>query len=301
METRNNWKRWMEYAYIVVGALLCAIAVTSFFDHQGVVVGGLSGVAIIIKELTRDMSDSLPEGIPLWFTTVVVNIPLFVMGGLRGGRKFLYRTLLATTAFAFFLGVVPVFEFLPDDLFFCSVAGGVIMGTGLGMLIVAGSSAGGTDLLAHILQKNFPRVSVPVLKAIADGVIVLTGVFIFGMGNALYAVVAIYVESRIADHMVMGVGYSKMVYIISDKAEDIAGAVIQELDRGVTGLKVHGMYTKTEKNMLMCVIADNEIVKLKELVVRHDENAFVIITSAVEAIGEGSIYHLVEKSATGRS
>ena len=294
METRSDWKLYMDYLYIAAGTLLCAIAVTSVFDAQGMVIGGLSGLSIIIKQLTGNMFRGMPEGIPLWFTNVIVNIPLFIFGGRYRGKQFLIRTTVATLLFIIFLGVLPPFSFFPRDPFFGAVAGGAMMGFGMGLIFVAGAASGGSDLLASILQKKLRQVSIPVIMAVIDGVIVLAGSFVFGMTNAVYAVVAIYIESRLADNMLTGISNSKMVYIISDNSGEISKIIMQELERGVTGLRIRGMYTGKERDMLLCVVADKELIKLKDIVASCDTDAFVIVMNAAEALGEGSISHLAE-------
>ncbi len=292
METQSDWKLFIDYFYIGAGALLCAIAVTSVFDAQGMVIGGLSGLSIIIKELTGNIFRGMPGGIPLWFTNVIVNIPLFIFGARYRGKRFLIRTTVATFMFIMYLGVLSPFSFFPGDRFFSAVAGGAMMGLGMGLIFVAGATSGGSDLLATVLQKKLRGVSVPVIMAFIDGLIVLAGSFVFGLTNAVYAVVAIYIESRIADNMLTGISNSKMVYIISDFSDKISELIIQKLERGVTGLPMKGMYTGKRRDMLLCVIADKELVKLKDIVAACDPDAFVIVTNAAEALGEGSISHL---------
>lgn len=292
METRNEWKLYIDYMYIVAGTLICAIAVTSIFDAQGIVIGGLGGLAIIIKELTRNIFHGMPEGVPLWLTNVIFNIPLFILGGKSKGKEFLVRTLVATILYIMFLGILQPLSFFPQDNFFGAVAGGALMGLGMGMLFVAGATSGGSDLLASILQKRVRRLSMPVLLAVIDGTIVLGGVFVFGLTNAVYAIVAIYIESRIADNMLTGISTSKMIYIISDHSHQIADTIMKELERGVTGIDMEGMYTGKMRQMLLCVVADKELIKLKDIVAAIDMEAFIIVTNAAEALGEGSIYHL---------
>ena len=298
METRNDWKLYMDYMYMVVGAFLCAVSVTSIFDVQGIVVGGLSGLAIIIKELTRNRLQQIPDGIPLWGTIGVVNIPLFICAAKTKGRRFLIRTLFATVVFTLFLGVLEPFSFLPQDHFFGAVAGGAVTGLGMGMLFMTGATTGGTDLLASVLQQRIRRYSVPKILAMINAVIVVAGAFVFGLTNAVYAVVAIYIESRLSDQILTGMGNSKMVYVISDESEKIADIIMKRLHRGVTGIDIRGMYTGRHKCMLLCVVADKELFVLKDIVAAVDLEAFVIVANAVEALGEGTIYQLnpVDKS-----
>ncbi len=292
METKSDWTLYMDYMYMIVGSFLCAVSVTSIFDVQGIVVGGLSGLAIIIKELTRNRLQHLPGGIPLWVTIGVVNIPLFVCAAKTKGRRFLIRTVIATVLFTFFLGILEPFTFLPQDHFFSAVAGGAVTGLGMGMLFMTGATTGGTDLLASVLQPRIRRYSVPKILAVINAVIVVAGAFVFGLTNAVYAVAAIYIESKLSDQMLTGMGNSKMVYIISDESEKIADIIIRRLHRGVTGINMKGMYTGKHKCMLLCVVADKELLILKDIVASVDLHAFVIVANAVEALGEGSIYQL---------
>lgn len=293
METRNDWKLYMDYMYIVAGSFLCAVAVTSIFDVQGMVTGGLSGLSIIIKELSRNMFRGMPEGIPLWVTNVIVNIPLFIFAAKCRGKRFLIRTIAATLLFILYLGVLEPFAFSPQERFFGAVAGGALMGFGMGMIFVAGATTGGADLLASILQRWVRGFSVPTIMAFVNAVIVVAGAFVFGLTNAVYAIVAIYIEARLADRMLTGISNSKMVYVISDQSEQIAQMIMVRLRRGVTGINMKGMYTGRDKCMLLCVVADRELIKLKDIVASIDLDAFVIVTNAAEALGEGSISHLV--------
>lgn len=295
METKNHWRTMTDYCYIVFGALVSAIAVTSIYDRRGVVVGGLSGLAIIIKEVTRGLFDRMPEGVPLWLTTAVMNIPLFIFGGMLKGRRFLVRTTVATAAFTIFLGIMPALDFLPEDMFFNIVIGGVLTGVGMGLVFVAGATTGGSDMLATILQRYFRQFSMPGIMAVLNGIVVVVGVFVFGIENLAYALVAIYVESFIADRMLMGTGRAKLLFVISDKSTDIAKSIMQELERGVTGIDIRGMYTGKNKVMLLCIVADKELVKAKDIINNHDNHAFAIVSDVVEAIGEGSIHYVKQK------
>ncbi len=292
METRTRFRIGIDYFYIVLGALVAAIAVTSIYDVRGIVIGGLSGLAIIIKELTRGIFDQLPEGIPLWVTTGVLNIPLFVFGGMVKGRQFLIRSLVATVAFTFFLGVLPPLTFLPEDMFFNIVIGGVLTGVGMGFVFSAGATTGGSDMLATILQRFLRQFSVPGIMAFVNGVVVVMGIFVFGIENLAYALVAIYIESFIADRILMGTGRAKLLFIVSDKSVEIAQSIMDELERGISGIDIRGMYTGKDKVMLLCVVADKELIKAKDIIYEQDANAFAFVSDVVEAIGEGSIHHV---------
>ena len=176
-----------------------------------------------------------------------------------------------------------------DDLFLTALFGGLISGVGAGLVFVCQATTGGTDMLAALIQRKYRHYSIAQIMQVLDAVIVLVGAGIFGVTYALYALIAIFAVAKVSDGIIEGLKFSKVAFIISEKSEEISRAVMAELDRGVTGLHARGMYSGAEKNVLFCVVSKKEIVQLKELVVGHDSQAFVIVTDAREVLGEGFI------------
>lgn len=277
----NKYKSSARDIFIItVGVILTVIASKNIYDTAGLVTGGVSGAAIIIKKLT---------GVPLWITNTVINVPLFIGGILILGKRFIGRTIYAVALTSAAFAVLPDIVFIPqEDLFLNAVFGGVLMGVGSGLVFISSSTTGGTDLLAAILQKKiFRQYSLPKVTQVLDAIIVLCGVGTFGIVNSLYAVVSIFVFTKISDEIVEGMHYAKGAYIISDRAEEIANRIMRELERGVTGIKSVGLYTKSEKVMLYCVLSKREIVTLKDMVQTIDPFAFVIVSDVREVLGEG--------------
>ena len=277
----NKYKSSARDIFIItVGVILTVIASKNIYDTAGLVTGGVSGAAIIIKKLT---------GVPLWITNTVINVPLFIGGILILGKRFIGRTIYAVALTSAAFAVLPDIVFIPqEDLFLNAVFGGVLMGVGSGLVFISSSTTGGTDLLAAILQKKiFRQYSLPKVTQVLDAIIVLCGVGTFGIVNSLYAVVSIFVFTKISDEIVEGMHYAKGAYIISDRAEEIADRIMRELERGVTGIKSVGLYTKSEKVMLYCVLSKREIVTLKDMVQTIDPFAFVIVSDVREVLGEG--------------
>ena len=279
-------KVWKEYILIVIGTLMLAIGINVFFDPLGMVIGGVTGLAIVIKELTEPW---ILGGIPLWITNLVINIPLFVLAVLLKGRNFGRKSLLATIFLSFFLYITADAPELASDVFLGSVFGGVISGIGLGFVFSAMATTGGTDLAASLLQRFFKHVSVAQIMMVLDSLIIASGFLIFGAEKSMYAIIAVFITAKLIDYMLEGLHFSKAAFIISDHQENIAKSLIEDLDRGVTGLNGEGVYTKAAKKVLLCVVSKKEIVKLKAIVKKHDPNAFVIVADVREVLGEGFI------------
>ena len=278
-----------EYICIIIGSFLMAFAVKAIFDAMNIITGGVTGIAIIVKDLTRNINILGDRGVPLWATNILINIPLFVCAGYIKGRKMFVRSLVSTIFVSIFLGIIPSIHVLPSDNLLNAIVGGLIMGIGLGLVFISSATTGGTDLLAAMINVKIRHLSVPVILLCVDSVIVAAGAFTFGIEKALYSGVAIYVSTRITEAIMDGPLKSKMAYIISDYNKNISKDIMSKLDRGMTSVDVVGVYTNRDKTMLICVVGKKEIVRLKEIVKEYDSNAFVIISDVVEALGEGFI------------
>ena len=265
---------------MILGTAIMAVAIKMIYDPAGLVTGGVSGLGIIIKEVI---------GIPLWLTNTMLNIPLFLAAFMVKGWKFISRTVVATLALSFFLYILPDINLGTDDLLLSAVFGGAVTGIGTGMVFMARSTTGGTDLLAAVIQHYLRHFSVAQVMQVLDGLVVLAGAWIFGIEFALYAIIAVLVVTKVTDSLLEGMHFSKVAYIISEQADEIAEAIMTDLERGVTGLNGVGMYSGNAKNILFCVVSQKEIVLVKDIVSKIDPRSFVIVTDAKEVHGEGFI------------
>lgn len=280
-------KPWyMEYAIIFMGTALMSVAINSVFDAAGMVTGGFSGIAILVKSWTQGLVDG---GIPLWVTNFALNVPLFLIGIRVRGFQFAKRAFIGDMSLTFWLAVLPAFEIAGDDLLLAAVYGGIIQGVGIGLVFLGRGTTGGTDMLAALIQKKLRHYSIAQIMQVIDGLIVLVGAYVFGMYRALYAIIAVFLVTKVSDGIIEGLKFSKQAYIITGKPEEISTMIMDELDRGVTGIFVKGMYSGEEKTMLYCVVGKKEIVTLKERVDEIDPAAFVIVSDAREVHGEGFI------------
>ena len=277
---------WLEYLMIIVGTGLMSLAINSVFDASGMVTGGFSGIAIIIKAWTKGLVNG---GIPLWVTNCVLNIPLFFIAWRVKGFSFIKKAILGEISLSVWLAIQPVFHLAGDDLLLAALYGGVIQGVGIGLVFLGGGTTGGTDMMAAIIQKFLQHYSISQIMQIIDGAVVVVGRYVFGIHKALYAIIAVYLVTKVSDGLIEGLKFSKAVYIITEKPEEIAGMIMEDLDRGATGINVKGMYSGQDKLMLFVVVNKKEIVMLKEKVDEIDPQAFVIVTDAREVHGEGFI------------
>ena len=277
---------WLDYLMIIVGTGLMSLAINSVFDAAGMVTGGFSGIAIIIKAWTKNLIEG---GIPLWVTNCVLNLPLFVIAWKVRGFSFIKRAILGEISLSVWLAIQPVWNLAGNDLLLSALYGGVIQGVGIGLVFLGGGTTGGTDMMAAIIQKFLKHYSIAQIMQVIDAMVVLVGMYVFGVHKALYAIIAVYLVTKVSDGLIEGLKFSKAAYIITGKPKEISDMIINDLDRGVTGINARGMYSGQDKLLLFCVVNKKEIIMLKEKVDKIDPDAFVIVTDAREVHGEGFI------------
>lgn len=272
-----------ETFFAVSGAVLLAFAVVSLASPAGLVTGGVSGVGIVVKALTGGK-------LPIFVTSLFLNVPLFVISALQRGLKFIAKSSVAfmalTLALAVFENTPLTFDF-EGDVLVATLFYALISGVGIGFILRSGATSGGTDMLAAIIKYKNPAHSISRLIAVIDGTIILLGTFVFGLRLTLYSVLALFLSARVIDLVMFGVSSAKAVFIVSDKSEDIARRISSELERGATGIPARGMYTGSERVMLLVVVSSRELSLLRKIVGECDESAFVTVTDAKYVLGEG--------------
>lgn len=270
--------RVLQYITMIFGTFLMAVSVVMFFNPMEIVVGGVTGVAVIFKSL-YNMS--------MWLSSAMINVPLFVAGfRILDGRTFT-RTLVATATLTIFLGVVPEMKLLTGDTVVDITIGSVLMGAGLGLIFRQYASSGGSDLLATLINVRVKYLSIPKIMAVIDGIIVIAGASVFGMTNGIYSLIAIYIVTKVSDAIVEGPDRAKLMYIVSDKETDVVKYIMDDINRGATYIETIGAYTEKTRKMIMCVVSGKEMVKIKQKVYQIDENAICFIGDIREAFGEG--------------
>ncbi|MBC7959088.1 MAG: YitT family protein [Vallitaleaceae bacterium] len=275
-----------DYIRIILGTTLLAIAISLFFDPLGMVIGGVTGIAIIIKELTGNVMDG---GIPIWISNLVINVPLFLLAIFVKGKSFGGKSFFATVYLSVALYFTQNLPVLTTDVLLGCIFGGVISGIGLGLVFSALATTGGTDLAASIIQHFIKYISIAKIMMFLDGAIILCGFFVFGPEKTMYAIISVYISVKVIDALLEGLYFAKAAFIITDHEDAIAQELLTQLERGLTGLNGEGMFTGNAKKVLLCVVSQRQIVQLKEIVKAIDKNAFVIVADVREVLGEGFI------------
>ena len=264
----------------LLGCSLYSLGVNCFAVPNEIAQSGMTGAAVIINHLFHT---------PVGITNLVINIPLLVLMFLFLGKKMLARTLWVTVilsaALDIFGAFMPVYQ---GDMILASLFCGLLEGAGLGLIMITGATSGGTDIVAKLINKRWPHLSVGSMVMVADAIIVITGMVVFrSIESGLYAIIVIFVSSRVIDSMIYGTGNGKMLMIVTEKADEISKAIISTTKRGVSILPAKGAYTGKDKSILLCVARKNEIANIIKTVKATDEKTFIIVSEANEILGQG--------------
>lgn len=270
---------WLyDYLAVLVGAVLTALALDLFLVPNRIAAGGVSGIATVVYHLFK---------FGVGATMLVINVPLFLLSLKMLGTQFLARTLFGLVALSFATDLLTFLPPLTRDPLLASLYGGALSGLGIGITLKWGGSTGGTDLAAMLLHRALKTSVGQALLFIDFLIIVVAGVVFHSAELALYATIALFVTSYGIDLVQEGMSYAKTAYIISERVEEIAQAVMSQMGRGATALRGRGAYTGAERSVLFVIVARGELAQLKELVRNIDSSAFVVISDAHEVLGEG--------------
>ena len=274
---------------MIVGAIIYASGVALFLDPLSLAPGGISGLSIIIGNIS---------GIPTSILYFAFNVPLLIIAWIKFGFKMLSSTILVIISISGTMGVVNFFTneapVITENPLLAGIAGGVMIATGIGLVFRMGATSGGVDIIVKLLRLKFKHINTGTIFFATDMMIIALSAILFkDIELALYALVAVFVNSKVIDFVLYGTNRSKLVYIISDAEKEIADRVTHELDLGATVLKGEGAYTGKEKNMLMCAVKTHSFPKLRKLVKDIDRHAFMIVSDTTEIFGEG--YQAIDK------
>ena len=267
----------LEYIYIIIGAAIIAVGFNVFLLPNEVASGGVSGISTILK------------GVFGWNPGIVqyaFNIPLFITGVIFLGKQFGARSLVGTLTLPLFVLLTASWEPATLNPLLGAIFGGISVGVGLGIVFRGRASTGGTDLAAQIIAK-YSGLTLGTSVMLIDGLIVLSAALVFDVEKGLYALIGLFVTTKTIDIIQLGFSQSKMVYIITNKQEEIRDAIYTEVNRGVTKLSAVGGYTEQERPILLVVVYQTEFTKLKQVIKTVDPSAFVIVTDSYEVLGEG--------------
>ena len=276
-------KLWKSYGWVVktlFGSAIFALGFSLFLEPNNINSGGISGLAQAIAHVIGIQNVGL--------LSVLLNLPLFLIGGIRVGKRFFAGSLIGMLVSGVLIDLFASISIGFQDALVSGIYGGLLCGLGIGVVFAAGTSTGGSDILVRLLKLHYRNVPIGMISMTFDAlVVILTGIVFRDITRALYSGIAVFITGQVMDLVVYRFDYSKVAIIISDQAEAIAKAVAEKLDRGVTFLDGPGYYTRQDKKVVLTVVKKGQLADLKELVMERDEAAFVIVQEAHQVLGDG--------------
>lgn len=269
----------LQYAGILAASALYAAAIALFLDPNHLAPGGVSGIAIIINQLTQ---------IPTGTLILIMNVPLMALGMWKLGFKFLLSTLVAVISSSIFTNLLAPYGPLTTDPLLAACAGGALLAVGMGLLFKLGATSGGTDILIRVIKLKYKHLKTGSLFLVTDCCVIAASALVFrNVDLALYAAIATILSSFCLDLVLYGRDEAKLVYLITDHEKVIANRLLEELEIGVTYLQGQGAYTRDNKKVILCAMQKRLLPRVQEIAMEEDPCAFLIVTSASEIFGEG--------------
>ena len=277
---RALWKKFGWIPITILGSALFALGFDLFLMPHGLNAGGISGLAMVLQHLMPVVSVGLIQ--------IILNLPLFLLGGLKIGKKFFVGSLLGMAASSLFIDLFAVIPVPETEPLLALLYGSLLCGVGIGAVFACGTSTGGSDILVRLLKLRFRNVPVGQICLCIDlAVSVLTGLVFRDITRTLYTAVAVFITSKVMDAVIYRFDYSKVALIITGRYEAVATAVGEKLGRGTTYLYGEGAYTGRQTKVVLAAIKRQQLSELKELVTDIDPDAFIIVQEAHQVLGDG--------------
>ena len=274
--------RWVFM--IALGCAIFALGFDLFLEPNGLTAGGISGIALIVIHLAPVTTVGV--------ATALMNFPLFFFGGKKIGMRFFIGSIIGTVFFSLFIDLFAGLPVPETEPLLAALYGGVICGAGLGIVFVNQASTGGSDIVIRLLKLKYRNLPIGTISLAFDFIVcAATGVVFGDISNMLYSLITVYATSQLIDAMVYKFDFSRVAYIISKEHKRIADSINYDLRRGVTYLYAQGYYSGDDTKVILTAVKQGQLADLKDLVVRIDPNAFIIVQDAHQVLGDGFARH----------
>ena len=268
------------YLCMLLGCVAYALSTVLFLAPNSIVAGGFTGLSVMINILN--------PSIPIGLLTIALNLPFLALALKLLGWKFVLRCLITITVLGTLTDLLAFLPPVTSDPLLASLYGGVCQGIGIGLFVKYEYSSGGTELVGRLVSIWSKFLKIPICVAILDGAIVILGTIVTqNVNNMLYALIVIFVSTKLSEVILVGLEKSKCCIIVSDQGERIAHALIEKSPRGITMMEGEGMYTQKKHNVLLTCVKNRQLMQLKQIVAEVDPAAFIIINESVEVRGKG--------------
>lgn len=275
---KQNIRLELKNALLILAGLLCSSAAYNLYlIPNNVAAGGFTGIGQLVNSIID---------VKVGTVSILLNIPLFLLSMRTLGLRFGIRSLLAMLGLNLFIDYIP----LPpatNDLLLATVFGGALGGLGFGLILRGSATTGGSDMLASLIHRHFSAIRVSVGIFAVDGLVIFASAFVFDQQAAMYALICTFLMNVVVDVVLEGPNSAHSYFVISDHADAIAQRVMDEMERGVTAFDATGMYSGSDKRVLLCVVNRFETMQLRKIIFSIDPNAFVVASKAHEVLGEG--------------
>lgn len=276
---KKNVKDFINYLLSIIGGCLVGIGEAWALIPLKLTTGGFNGIGMLGYYLLN---------IPVGLISIALNLPLFFVSLKMLGIKYSLKTLIAMLFTSLMLEVAGNWQPLTNDMLLAAVFGSAIIGLGIAICLKSGSTTGGTDLLAKLIQSRNRHLNMGEVILVIDGIIIAIASFTFeSIEIALYSAIAVFVLTKVIDFILDGGKYEKALFIITNKSDEISNYIMNDVKRGVTKINATGEYSGEEKQILLCVANKREVPKIKDEIKAIDDKSFTIITTVTEAIGNG--------------
>lgn len=264
---------------VIIGSLFYGLALGLFFAPNDIAPGGIGGISVML-------STFIPLGVGT--LTMILNLPLLIISAIKWGWRFFLSTILSIIVSGITADCCIFLYPITQNRLLAALSGGIILGFGCGIVFRAGSTTGGTDIITRFFKQRFPHIKMNIILLIIDGLIALTAGFVFNNADtALYSLLAIGVSSKVIDIILYGADSARMIFIISNKSEEIRKCLISQMNVGCTIFKGISGYEKADKEILLCAMRKPLLPTVKSAVIEIDSKAFLLVTNAAEVFGEG--------------
>lgn len=279
----------VSVAKTVAGTAIFALALNLFLLPNDLNTGGISGLAMIAEELLSWIGNpTISKFFTVGVLTILMNLPLFAIGGMKIGKKFFFGSLLGMFSLSVFIDLFAVIPAPKTESLVGALYGGVLCGLGGGLVFSSGFSTGGSDIVVRLMKKKWPFVPIGIFTTAFDlTVAVLTGIVFKNMTHTLYCGVAVFVTGRVVDAVVYKFDYSKVALIVTKHHEEVAYRLGKELHRGSTFLYGQGSYSHQDTTVVLTAVKKQQLAEVKEIVAQIDPEAFIIVQEAHQVLGDG--------------